>query len=358
MNYEVKIVSRFDELDRDQWDRLNAETPFGTSRWLGIAACISRDLQPFYIMLYDHGRLVGTAVASLTRQTGMPISSLVARRLITSLLGRYPLLICRSPMGGASSLRLPQGDEVAALRAISRALHSLAYTRRASFVILGWLTAAEPEIITRAGGFERVLMDSGAMLPITWSSFDQYVASLGKSMQKDIRRHRNRAREIGITIERSHQFARYRNRLLELIDNVERHHGSEDTKPYTNEVFAVIEKELPDNSVMLLGWVGTTLAGCGLLLHDKGVLAPTLLGMDYDFKYVYFQLFYEAIRYGIDSGIKVIYGGTGAYDFKHRMGFHDQPTYAAFSSHRPIFRWLGRQLARTVSGQTEQVSVS
>ncbi len=358
MKYEVKIVSSIDDLDRTEWDQLNGTVPFGSSRWLHVAEFVSNNLKPFYVLLYDGNQLLGTAAAFLTRQTGVPISSAVGRRLVSSMVQRYPLLVCRSPFGGDSGFRLPPGREAPALQEISRVLQEVARAHHVSFLVLGWLTAAELEFVKRAGDFEYAAMDSATSLKVAWSSFDQFAAGLGKSMQKDMRRHDNRARQLGITIERSRRFTQYESRLYELIDNVERHHGNDGLKPYADQVLRIIERDLPDKSVMLLAWVGSMLAGCGLLLHDNGVLTLTLLGLDYRFKYVYFQLFYETIRYAIDAGHQVIHGGTGAYEFKHRLGFQDHPTFAAFNSRQPILQWVGKQLARTINGGAEQLTVS
>jgi predicted N-acyltransferase len=82
----------------------------------------------------------------------------------------------------------------------------------------------------------------------------------------------------------------------------------------------------------------------------------TFLGMDYRFKYIYFQLFYEAIRYAIEQGIHTIWGGSGAYDFKTRLGFRREPAYIAFDSHHAALRWLGAKMARMVSAEDDTSS--
>jgi GNAT superfamily N-acetyltransferase len=67
------------------------------------------------------------------------------------------------------------------------------------------------------------------------------------------------------------------------------------------------------------------LVGCGLLLPDGGALTLALLGLDYTAQYAYFQLMYAAIRHAIQAGASVLRGGTGAYEFKQRLGFQTEP---------------------------------
>src|SRR5690349_21500128 len=109
---------------------------------------------------------------------------------------------------------------------------------------------------------------------------------------------------------------------------------------------------------MLLAWVGDTLAGFGYLLHDCNVLKPALLGKDYRFKYVYFEIFYAMLRYGLDNGFHLVRGGVGgAYQFKRSLGFEDRPTYTAFTTPSPVFQWVGAKLARGVNDATMPESV-
>jgi len=60
----------------------------------------------------------------------------LAQRIIKTLLGRCPLLICQFPFVWMNGLRLPQGDEIAALRAISRTFREIAAKRNVSFTAL------------------------------------------------------------------------------------------------------------------------------------------------------------------------------------------------------------------------------
>jgi predicted N-acyltransferase len=292
--------------------------------------------------------LVGRSITNFSQQSTVPISSALGRRVVQAVLSRYPLLICQAPFGSTTGLLLPRGDERRAFGVLRNALAEASRRRNTSFTILGWLNAQERQIIEPASGFRFIKMDSATSLHIEWPTFDAYVASRGKSMRKDLNRHNNRAADLNITVERARSYAQHGRRIFALVDNVMEHHRSYGTNIYPDDVLASFEREMPDNSVMLLARRNDEIVGCGLLVHDQGVMGLAMLGLDYNHQYVYFQLFYEAIRYAIENGIKVIRGGSGAYDFKRRLGFRDEPTYVGFSAQQVVFRWLADRLTQVM----------
>jgi predicted N-acyltransferase len=350
-NFEVQVADNLDQIDASAWDRLNADESFSSEHWLRLSTAILPALRPCFICLYSHDQLVGAAITTFTTQPGVQISSALGQRIIKTLLGRCPLLVCQVPFAWMTGLRLPQGDEIAALRAINRHLREIAAERNVSFTALGWLTAELYDLVRRAGGYQFVRLDDSTTLRVTWPTFYDYVASLGKSMRKDWHRHTNRARDLNIVVERVQHFAQYRDQLRELVFNVENTYGSTNVNTYSPYAFDIAERDLSDRGVMLLARADEKLIGCGLLIRDKGVMRLALLGMDYRFKYTYFQLFYEAIRYAIEHGIHTVKGGSGAYDFKTRLGFRREPAYIAFDSHRSALRWMGAKMAHMISAE-------
>jgi hypothetical protein len=92
--------------------------------------------------------------------------------------------------------------------------------------------------------------------------------------------------------------------------------------------------------------IGQGLAACGLLLADGKTGVLTLLGRDYSIKFAYFQLVYAAIRRAIESGVQVLWAGSGAYELKQRLGFELVPNnYVTFSTSNRQLRWLAHRLA-------------
>jgi predicted N-acyltransferase len=339
MSYQVKITNNINDIDPVAWDKLGANVPFSDLRWTRLAMRLWPEFRPNFILLYERQKLVGRAVAAFSKDHGMSIHSPVKRGILNAILNRYPLLQCQAPpfnLTASSGLILPKDGEWEGLARISDALRMLGRSRPTSFIGIGWMTEAEHQVIRRSDGFF-VQEYNTTVLRNRWSSFEEYIQSLGKTARKDFRQHNNRAKRMGITIEVTHQFAQYGEALQNLIANVDQHYRNIVTQPITPETLSILQDELPDKSVMLLAWVDGKLAGCGYLMHDKGVLKPTLLGKDYQYPHVYFQIFYAMLRYAIDNHFELVRGGVGgAYQFKHRLGFEDQPSYIAYTSPQPL----------------------
>jgi hypothetical protein len=104
---------------------------------------------------------------------------------------------------------------------------------------------------------------------------------------------------------------------IELIRNVEQHHNTA-PNPYLRRV---LENAHLVNATWLTAEMDGRLVGCGLLMGDQSTRVLTCLGLDYNVQYVYFQMVYAAIRSAIEANIRVLRGGGGAYEFKHRLGF-------------------------------------
>jgi hypothetical protein len=125
---------------------------------------------------------------------------------------------------------------------------------------------------------------------------------------------------------------------LTLIRNVERHHNS----PPNPWVKPVLEHAHLVENLWLTAEINDQLIGCGLLLQDQGARCLTILGLNYDIQYVYFQLVYHALQGTIESGCKKLLGGGGAYKMKSRLGFEIQHNnHIMFSSNS---RWFHKTM--------------
>jgi len=354
MGYQVKIAYRIDDINEVEWNQLSAGEPFGDLRWTRFAIHANPAFQPYFVLLYEGDKLVGRATAAFNKQHGMSIPSPIKRAVVDGLLTRFPLLQCQAApvnLTSMSGLILPRGDAVEAMRCITSGLYELAKTRATSFVAIGWLTEAEYHAIHQTGLYHTQAHNSTALMN-RWTNFDEYIQTLGKTARKDYRQHTNHAQKMNIRIEETRRFAQYADQLQKLTANVDNHYYN--TGSITDaRFFELAECELTDDGMMLLAWVGDTLAGFGYLLCDQGILRPSLLGKDYRFKYVYFEIFYAMLRYGINNGFRQIRGGVGgAYQFKRSLGFENQTTYVAYTSPSPIFQWMGARLTQGMNAES------
>jgi predicted N-acyltransferase len=336
MNLTVKMAHRVADIGEEAWDRLGAGHPFASYRWYRYGESVLENDTPLYILVSYHGETIARATFWLTRDEPLPLPSNVARTLMEAAFRRWPLLLCRVPFASRSGLVLPEDETLreAALQIITDRAQEFSRQQGASFLIYDYLESAEIHLPNFA---QYEMPDAGTALLLSWSSFEDYVKQLGKSARKDYNRHCNRAQDFGIEVK-THRRVTDLDDALALIQNVERHHGTP-PNPRTRQA---LENVHMVNAAWLTATFDGRLVGCGVLLGDGNTRALAFLGLDYNVQYVYFQMMYAAIRCAIESGVRVLWGGSGAYEFKERLGF--QPV----SNNQIVFAATNRIIGRAV----------
>ncbi|NDJ78611.1 MAG: hypothetical protein GYB65_20365 [Chloroflexi bacterium] len=339
--FEVQIVSSVTAVDRASWDRLAGTRPFASYDWYQFGEQVLVGDEPVYIILNYDGKPVARATFWFTRQEPVPAGSKLVRRVLEGALRRWPLFVCRSPISNANGLILPDSPlRDAAVRIITGTALRLGRERKASFVVFDYLTR-EHEDITWPNSFMTMDgLDPGTYLELEWPDFDSYVAAQKKSMRKDYRRHMNRAADLGIHIHFQDSPPPVDD-ALPLIRAVEAHHGSS-PNPQAQRVF---ELKVTVPATWITATIGERMVGCGLLLGDGPNRFLTALGLDYEVRYVYFQLVYAAIDRAISEGTRRLRGGSGAYETKQRLGFKiEGDNHLVFTVKNPALRWLAQRV--------------
>jgi len=332
------------EVGQEAWDRLDRGQSFTSYRWYRFGETVLTDSTPVYVILSQGGEAVARGTFLLKRQEPVPTSSKAIRRLIERLLHRWPLFVCRSPLASTSGLILPDPPlRDAALKTIAQVAQEEARRYQASFMVFDYLErrqtewAGWPDVFAPA-----TIPDPGTHLAIAWTDFESYLKHLRKSVRKDYRRHRNRAKDLGIVIRR-HPTVTSPDEATLLIRNVEKHHDSA-PNPW---VRMILENASMVDATWLTAKMANRLVGCGLLLGDGDVRFLALLGLDYSVQYAYFQLIYAAIRCAIEEGVQVLRGGGGAYEMKQRLGFRlESNDCVVFAGRGPLLQKFGRWVAR------------
>lgn len=343
MDYQVQVAHRVEEIGQSAWDQLSDDRPFTSYRWYRYGETILPDLPPTYLIVSSHDQPLARATFWLTRQEFLPIPSRPIRSMIAALLRRWPLFICRVPLTSSSGLivpaDLPGRDSI--LTAIARTARELMRPYRASFGFFDYLEQHEMDWSGWPETFRTTAFSKpGTRLEITWSDFESYLRQLPKSVQKDYRRHRNRAADLGIVVTYD-QAPPPEQAALTLIRSVERQHHSQSNP--LNEV--LLRTGAMVDSVWLKATIDDRLVGCGMLVGEGKARFLALLGLDYGVEYVYFQLFYSAIRYAIEQGLQILRGGGGAYEIKQRLGFQlESNHYARYTANGRLLDWLARRI--------------
>lgn len=337
MSFDVLVAHRITDIPPEIWDSLNGDQAFSSHRWYSFAEKVMRDDIPVYILLWHRNQPVARATFWMIRREPMPTPSKIVRNFFEVFFRRWPLLMCRSPISSASGLILPNGElREAALKTITQIAQDFGHQHGISFIVYDYLDADELGQCAWPQDFRPFeVPDPGTRLLIQWPDFEGYIQSLSKSMQKDYRRHRNRAADLGIKMEFHDQVTDLED-ALRLIHAVEAHHQSA-PNPYTRRV---LENATMVDSAWITAKIEDRLVGCGLLIGEGDTCFLAALGLDYEVKYTYFQMLYAAIDKSIGRGIKVLRGGGGAYETKARFGFQlESNNQIVFRVNNVALRW-------------------
>ncbi|HEX2906307.1 MAG TPA: GNAT family N-acetyltransferase [Phototrophicaceae bacterium] len=339
-NPDIRVMRRVAEIGQEQWDFLSQKMPFTSYHWYRFGETVLADDAPTYVTLDWDGEPVARATFWLTRKEPLPIKSSPLRSLARHAFYRAPLFFCRSPLAKAAGLILPADKTLrrAAFEQLTQFGLQMARQSRASFVIFDYL---EPALTAPAAFDTYQFSEAETVLQFDGEDFEGYLSRLDKSARKDYHRHGNRARDLGIVIETAAEVSRI-DEAVRLIDAVNCKYNSA-PHPYTRQILANAGLAQP---IWITARMDERLVGCGLVLGDGDVYTLALLGLDYSVNYVYFQLLYEAIRSVLAAGGRVLYGGTGAYEIKQRLGFQaNHNNQIVFAASNPVLRYVVHQLA-------------
>ena len=347
--FDLQIAHSVAEIGQETWDRLSGTRPYSSYQWHRFCeAALDGDL-PVYILVFQHGEPVARATFWLTQQDPLPISPKIVRTGLQAAFRRWPLLICRTPFVHISGLILPESPLCeAALEVIAQAAQQIGKQHKISVLFFDYLKRDETGPLPWPEGYTSFEMsEPGTHLEILWPDFEGFLTSLSKSTRRNYRRHMNLAAELGIEIK-AHSKVSSVDDALALIWNVDLHH---DATP-TPCVRSILENLELIDATWITAEIGDRLVGCNLLLGDREVQTLTLLGLDYSVTaegvegYAYFPLMYEGVRHAIEKGARMARGGSGAYEFKQRLGFQVEQNYhIAFTTRSPILRRIARWVA-------------
>jgi predicted N-acyltransferase len=310
----VEVVESIDHIPATAWNALCGDRPFVDHRWLRMVERVLSDHQARYILLYRDGHLAAAAVGGLERRFEHP----ALQRRAGWVLNRFPYLRCSIPIALESGLIVGDGQVLELLAAV----RGLARRERALLTAFGHLSPDSPAWPTlRGGGCRELSRWWSTALPVTWSSFDDYLASRTTADRKEIGRLRRRAARDGISVEHGPLQPNDAPVLRSLIDNVLARHRAPDpyTRDFLRSASTILEGDL---HVVQARQAGETV-GCAVLVKSHGELLAKWAGMDYQKTHnsaAYHALLIECINLAIELGVQRLRLGATAYSTKQQFG--------------------------------------
>jgi hypothetical protein len=319
---KLQVFKSIADIEPEVWNRVVAGRGFQSHRWYTFGERAMADCPPTYLLARDGDTPVAGAALFRIYNEPLPLPS-VARRFMSSVLKRRPLLVCRSPLADTSALLLPGAplrDE--ALTALALAAKDEFKKQRCSFLVFDYLLTEQLHYPGWPRGYEPITVsEPGTYMPMEYDSFKAYLEAGNKKDRQHYKKSVKEAEENGIVLSK-HRSVSDIDTALALIQDVSVWHASA-PNPWM--------RGLLENFPMIDGtWLelrkGGSLVGCGAVVRDNQFQLATALGLADDVPGGYFYLLYAALQEAFEHKVRLVRFGSGAYDVKRRLGFHLEDT--------------------------------
>ena len=334
----VQVLDSIDQIAPAEWDELRGQRAFADHRWLRFAERSLIGQRPRYLLVRRGERLEAAAVCSVERR----FEHRALQRHAGWLLRRFSCIRCAVPVSYQPGILIrPDADEPRLIPAVLGAVRQLARRERALLTTVGHLA---PDTATwsalRAAGCRPLSRWMGTTLPISWSSFDAYLASQPKSHRRAITRTRRGAERDGIAVRHRPWVAADAPVLWRLIQNVMLRHGALET--YAADLLPRAATIFGDDLHLLVAEQSGEDIGCVVMVRRQNDLLAKWIGLDYGRTWgtdTYRLLIAETVALAIELGVERLWLGATALETKRQFGVTVEERLTAIVLPGPL-RWL------------------
>lgn len=328
--YRIETCNNLSDSSSDAWTEIVQKTHasiFYSYSWLkAYERAGPHQSQPYHLLAYSGTELVGLLPVYLTR--GCPRLTAHRKYLVRTETSLHePMLLAHSFYSYYGGPLIREGHD-GLLSELLVTFQNLAHDLGVQ--VYGFVNVphdAESFLASiKQHGFITRYISSSMYLPITWSSFDEYVAALPVNHRFGIRKAMRRMRNRGYQL--SCEFVAEPENFDELIVQLEqilKKHKHIDTNLYPIAYLKAIASTMGEAAKFaLVRGPNNQLLCFGLVLDDGRCLTPWVAGIDYDTLKIYDQYHFLCrwlLRYAIENEYEEIDMGRGSYRFKSRYGF-------------------------------------
>jgi predicted N-acyltransferase len=324
----VQVARSIHEFEPSRWDAVAGSRLPLSHAWLRLLETGALGYHALYLLVEDEQGPLAAAVSPAWAVEWWE------RAAFRQLLALYP------PYSASTSgLALREGCSLeATFPRLEPLLRKLAWKHGRLVTSLTVTSTAEAEYLQKQG-FRTLEMSPGTVLPIQWSSYEDYLAAFPSRVRTGLGRSRRRAEKGGARVQVGVPILGLERQLYALLAKTFTLNGSKSPPPFSERFFSAAVEQLGERVVLIAGYLGDELVGYVLAFHDHHSMITPLAGFDEKARdaHVYFVVLQEALRWAIEHGLRRIYMGTTNYHIKERMGFQLQPRIACY---RPSARLL------------------
>jgi predicted N-acyltransferase len=352
---EVKVFRSVDEIGKDAIDSISNDGFFTYGWFKTLETQKSFDVRPFYIAVYDEGKLVALAPCFADLEDHFFIEGPKIFPFMKKLLSfgkrvgfcEDHVLLCYSPFCPRSKVLLGKSDEGKnILRLLSEKIEEIC--KKQKFMFSSFLFVSE---------FDRLLIENlqklgylqfpgttTLYLDIEWPTFEDYLKSLKHKIRMNIRREIKKCAENGVSIE-ERDFEGLSSKLSLLLANLFWKYDKNADNLFDQSFFCKLEDYARDTAKVFLAEKNDEVVGFSMSFRQRDVLDVFMCGFDYEAltktDFTYFNLcYYAPIRWAIEEGIKKIYYRRKAEKVKLDRGCKPERTFSFVKCHNRFIGFL------------------
>lgn len=340
-NITYKIADSVSKIKKEDWDSVFGDIPEGYQFYKTLEESRLEDFSFYYIALYQQDACLLIAPVFITDfNLDIAVNGFTERIIqgIRKFSPRFMViktLFCGSPFGehGALGIRKDIEDKGALIGELIKIMNEFSRFKNTPLIIFKDFLKEESLLSDSLGkcGFFRVKSFPSAVTELNFSSFDEYLKSLGHSTRKNLRRKIKKAYSQG-DIQ-----VKIADRVDDIIDDIHRlyvntyHSGATKFERLTKEFFINVGKNLAGQAKFFLYYVNGKLGAFNLCFVHRDLFIDKFIGFDYDIssRYnLYFVSWCYNIEWCLKNSIRFYQSGQTDYYPKIRLGGRLIPLYA------------------------------
>ena len=294
-------------------------------------------IHPYYLIGYQDAEPVGIAYCFTTQVDLAKMANNYPPEVLASVKTWKPdFMVLRvlevghiASLGSAVEVLKPFREKF--LRAFSGKIDGIAREEKADLCMIRDISSDRYPTFSllKESGFCPVMGFPIARMPLKWTSFEEYLASLKSKKRSYIKLRREKIEAPEITVEIINDYAPYAERLAALWTNVAKHNNGYEHERLTPAYFRAMSQHLQGRShVIAIKRHGEIVAFSLGLIGDEEYFGVAE-GLDYqirDLYDLYANNIFESLRVACELQKKTFNIGITAYDFKTSIGAALEPS--------------------------------
>jgi len=344
-----KIFDNLNKIDEKDWDAVFGDIPESYPFYKTLGNSELPDFTFYYLAIYRDDAISLIAPLFATDFNGDIAAEGWVSKVIKFIRKAFPrflifnTLFCGTPFGENGVLGIKQDfrDDPRLIPLLLEGINNLAAKINAPLVIFkDFLKQDERflDILTRQG-YSKTESFPTVYLELNFTSFEDYLKSLGASTRKSLKKKLKQADSRGkIEVKVVQEIGGQIDQIVKLYENTYRE-GLTKFERLPRKFFLQVTGDLSAHTRFFLYYVDGKLAAFNLCFVYPDLLIDKFIGFDYDISN-YYNLYFVSwaynIRWCIDNSLRYYHPGQTDYEPKIRLGGKLIPLYA-YLKHKNVF---------------------